>query len=76
MTLLDARLEGRKFIAADITAVVAVDFARVVRIKPSEQHVNLRKARGGGIAGLGWGLVTPPLVMGRAPRFSALALLE
>ena len=51
MTMLDARLEGRNFIAAnqfsvaDITAVVAVDFARVVRIKPGEQHVNLRRWR-------------------------------
>ena len=51
MTMLDARLEGRSFIAAnqfsvaDITAVVAVDFARVVRIKPGEQHVNLRRWR-------------------------------
>ena len=51
MNMLDARLEDRSFIAAnqfsvaDITAVVAVDFARVVRIKPGEQHVNLRKWR-------------------------------
>ena len=51
MSMLDARLEGRNFIAAnqfsvaDITAVVAVDFARVVRIKPGEQHVNLRRWR-------------------------------
>jgi glutathione S-transferase len=45
--MLDKHLEGRAFIAADqfsivdITAVVAVDFARVVRIKPGEQHANL-----------------------------------
>ena len=51
ITMLDARLEGRNFIAAnqfsvaDITAVVAVDFARVVRIKPGEQHANLRRWR-------------------------------
>jgi len=51
MNLLDQRLEGRDFIAADqfsvadITAVVAVDFARVVRVKPGEQHANLRKWR-------------------------------
>jgi glutathione S-transferase len=45
--MLDKHLEGRDYIAAgqfsivDITAVVAVDFARVVRVKPGEQHVNL-----------------------------------
>jgi glutathione S-transferase len=49
--MLDKHLEGRAFIAADqfsivdITAVVAVDFARVVRVKPGEQHVNLRRWR-------------------------------
>ena len=49
--MLDKHLEGRDFIAADqfsivdITAVVAVDFARVVRIKPGEQHVHLRRWR-------------------------------
>jgi len=48
---LDAQLEGRDTVAgsgfsiADITAVVAVDFARVVRVKPGEQHVNLRRWR-------------------------------
>ena len=51
MDMLDAHLAGRMFIAAeqfsivDITAVVAIDFARVVRIKPGEQHVNLRRWR-------------------------------
>ncbi|MCV2353981.1 glutathione S-transferase [Paucibacter sp. B2R-40] len=41
-TSLDERLKGRDFIAserfsvADISAVVAVDFARVLRIKPDE----------------------------------------
>jgi glutathione S-transferase len=49
--MLNAHLAGRDFIAArqlsvaDITAVVAVDFARVVRIKPGEQHVHLRRWR-------------------------------
>ena len=49
--MLNERLAGRDFIAAgqlsvaDITAVVAVDFARVVRIKPGEQHVHLRRWR-------------------------------
>ena len=51
MDTLDAHLAGRDFIAAeqfsivDITAVVAIDFARVVRIKPGEQHVNIRRWR-------------------------------
>lgn len=48
---LDQRLAGRDFIAADqfsiadITAVVAVDFARVVKIKPSEQQPHLQRWR-------------------------------
>lgn len=48
---LDARLEGREFIAidsfsnADITALVVVDFARVVKIKPQEHHKNLNRWR-------------------------------
>ena len=49
---LDARLAGREFIAtgrfsiADITAVVAVDFARVVKQKPdAEKHPNLLRWR-------------------------------
>ena len=50
---LEARLAGRDSVAghgfsiADITAVVAVDFARIVRVKPGEQHVNLRRWRAG-----------------------------
>jgi len=52
---LDAHLAEREFIAterfslADITAVVALDFARVVRFKPGDHHPNLmrwRKAMG------------------------------
>ena len=49
--MLDAHLDGRDFIAAgqfsiaDITAVVAVDFARVVRIKPGQQHPQLLRWR-------------------------------
>ena len=49
--MLNQRLNGREFIAAgqlsiaDITAVVAVDFARVVRIKPGDQHTHLRRWR-------------------------------
>jgi glutathione S-transferase len=30
---------------ADITAVVTVDFARIVRVKPAELHVNLCRWR-------------------------------
>ena len=49
--VLEARLQGRETIAgggfslADITAVVAVDFARIVRIKPGDEHPNLRRWR-------------------------------
>jgi glutathione S-transferase len=48
---LDQRLAGREFVAterfsiADITAVVAVDFARVVKVKPDEQHPNIVRWR-------------------------------
>lgn len=50
-TVLDERLAGRDFIAADrfsiadITAVVAVDFARVVKVRPGEQHPHLQRWR-------------------------------
>jgi len=50
---LNERLAGRDFIAtdrfsvADITAVVAVDFARVVKVKPGEQHPLLQRWRAG-----------------------------
>lgn len=48
---LNAQLEGREFIAAehfslaDITAVVVVDFARVVKIKPGDAHPHLVRWR-------------------------------
>ncbi len=48
---LDAHLAGRDHVAAcgfsiaDITAAVTVDFARVVRVRPGEQHANLRRWR-------------------------------
>ena len=48
---LNERLAGRDFIAtdrfsiADITALVAVDFARVVKVKPAEQHPHLQRWR-------------------------------
>lgn len=51
LDVLESRLEGRETVAtdrfsvADITAVVAVDFARVVRIKPGEMHPNLLRWR-------------------------------
>ena len=50
-SMLDERLAGRDFVAADgfsiadITAVVAVDFARAVKIKPGEQHPDLQRWR-------------------------------
>jgi len=51
LVTLNDRLAGREFVATerfsvcDITAVVAVDFARVVRIKPGEQHPHLLRWR-------------------------------
>lgn len=48
---LNERLAGRDFIAAgqfsiaDITAVVALDFARVVKVVPGEQHADLKRWR-------------------------------
>ena len=48
---LNTRLEGRDFVAidsfslADITAIVVVDFARVVRIQPQEHHQNINRWR-------------------------------
>ena len=50
-SMLNDRLADRDFIAtdrfsvADITAVVAVDFARIVKIKPGEQHPHLQRWR-------------------------------
>jgi len=51
LATLDDRLAGRDFIAADrfsiadITAVVAVDFARVVKVKPGEQQPHVQRWR-------------------------------
>jgi glutathione S-transferase len=48
---LDGHLASREFIATDrfsivdITAVVAVDFARAVKLKPVDVHPNLRRWR-------------------------------
>ena len=48
---LDDRLASHQFLAtdrfsiADITAVVAVDFARIVKVKPGEQHPHLGRWR-------------------------------
>lgn len=48
---LNEQLEGREFLAieqfsnADITAVVAVDFARIVKMKPAEEHSNIIRWR-------------------------------
>lgn len=50
-TTLNAHLADREHVAttrfsiADITAVVAVDFARVVKVKPGEQHAHLQRWR-------------------------------
>ena len=50
-TTLNQRLADREFVAtdrfsiADITAVVAVDFSRVVKVKPGEQHPHLLRWR-------------------------------
>lgn len=49
--MLDAHLAGRNFIVghalslADISAAVVVDFARIVKVKPGEQHANLQRWR-------------------------------
>lgn len=51
LQVLDARLADRPFVAgerfsiADITAVVAVDFARVVKVRPGEAHPHLLRWR-------------------------------
>jgi glutathione S-transferase len=51
LVTLDARLQGRDFVAtgrfsvADITAVVAVDFARIVKVKPGDEHPHLQRWR-------------------------------
>ena len=49
--MLNQRLAEREYLAsdrfslADITAAVAVDFARVVKIKPDERHPHLLRWR-------------------------------
>jgi glutathione S-transferase len=51
LAVLEERLQGRDFVAADmfsvadISAVVAVDFARAVKVRPGEQHPNLQRWR-------------------------------
>jgi glutathione S-transferase len=53
LVVLNERLAGRDFVAADrfsvadITAVVAVDFARVVKVKPGVEHPHLQRWRAG-----------------------------
>lgn len=48
---LDAHLADKKFVAAgefslaDITAVVSVDFARIVKVKPGDEHPHLKRWR-------------------------------
>ena len=49
--VLDARLQGREFLAtdtfswADITALVAVDFSKVARQRPDESYANIWRWR-------------------------------
>jgi glutathione S-transferase len=51
MDMFNAHLAGRGFVVAgrftvaDITAVVAIDFARVIKIKPQEHHGDLLRWR-------------------------------
>jgi len=51
MLTLNERLATRQFVAAnqfslaDITAVVAVDFARVAKVKPDERHPHIQRWR-------------------------------
>jgi glutathione S-transferase len=51
LDMLNARLSGRDYIVtdrfsvADITAAVVIDFAKVVRISPGEEHEHLRAWR-------------------------------
>ncbi len=51
MVTLNARLENHDFVAADqfsladITAIVAVDFARIVKVKPDERHPHVARWR-------------------------------
>ena len=51
MQNLESRLEGRDYIVTnrftivDISAVVAVDFARIVKVVPGEQHPNILRWR-------------------------------
>ena len=51
LTDLDAQLKDRYFIAAqqfsiaDIAAVVTIDFARIVKVRPDEHHPNLLRWR-------------------------------
>lgn len=51
LALLNERLADREFIAAgqfsiaDVTAVVVVDFARVVKIRPGDEHPHLLRWR-------------------------------
>ena len=51
LATLNERLANREFVAtdrftlADINAVVAVDFARVVKVKPGDEHPHLQRWR-------------------------------
>ena len=41
----NAHVAGDHFSLADITALVAIDFARIVRMKPAETHANIGRWR-------------------------------
>jgi glutathione S-transferase len=51
LAMLNERLADREYLAtdrfslADITAAVAVDFARVVKLKPDERHPHVQRWR-------------------------------
>ncbi len=51
LDMFNAHLAGREFVVtdrftvADITAVVAIDFARVIKVKPQEHHADLLRWR-------------------------------
>jgi glutathione S-transferase len=48
---LNERLTGREFVAADrfsiadVTAVVAVDFARIIKVQPGDEHLHVKRWR-------------------------------
>lgn len=49
MTMLEQHLEGRDYIAADqfsladISAVVVIDFSRIIKMRPGDEHPNIQR---------------------------------